>query len=44
MSDLTVHKCDCMWKEAVLGSGSFVVQCYVAPTRGEKLEQVMSQV
>ena len=41
---LTVHKCDGEREESVPEFGGFGVQCSVAPTRGEKLEQVMSRV
>lgn len=43
MTDLTVHHSDDPWKESVLLSGCFGIHS-VVPTRGEKLEQVVSSV
>ena len=42
MTDLTVHQCDGEKEETV--SGGFGETWSVAPTREEKVEQVMSRV
>ena len=44
MPELTVHQGDGKGEETVPVSGGFGVQCSVAPTRGENMEQVMSRV
>lgn len=41
---LTVHEGDGLWEQTLLVSVHFGVQCSVAPTRAETLEQVMHRV
>ncbi len=41
---LTVHQSDSLWKETVHVPGYFGIQSSVAPTRVEKLEQVVSRL
>lgn len=41
---ITCYQSDGLWKQTVLVSGCFGIQCSIAPTRGEWLEQVGSRV